>query len=124
MVDPVVPKRPLQRFGDVLLADHLGEDLRTVAAVQRERGFGALQRGRVSGRGGGRRRDVTSPGFGAGRYGKGLLGQRSLGLVEHREFLDARFGRRRVIAGPEQVRPVLAEEVQFRGLVLVAIVHG
>ncbi|GBQ03987.1 hypothetical protein SSP531S_54760 [Streptomyces spongiicola] len=36
MIDPVVPQRLLQRVGDMLLPDDLGEGLGTVAAVQRE----------------------------------------------------------------------------------------
>jgi len=38
VVHPVVRKRPLQWLGDVLLADHIGERVRAVAAVQGERG--------------------------------------------------------------------------------------
>ncbi|GAA1016265.1 hypothetical protein GCM10009564_51110 [Streptomyces thermogriseus] len=37
MVDPVVAQRLLQRDGDMLLPDDLGERLRAIAAVQRER---------------------------------------------------------------------------------------
>ncbi len=37
-IDPVVPQRLLQRVGDMLLPDDLGERrLRAIAAVQRER---------------------------------------------------------------------------------------
>lgn len=42
MVDPVVHQRPLQRLGDLLLADDLGEGLWAVAAIQRQRGLGPL----------------------------------------------------------------------------------
>ena len=38
VVDPVVGQRPLQRLGDVLLADHVGEDVGSVAPIERERG--------------------------------------------------------------------------------------
>ncbi len=38
VIDPVVPQRLLQRVGDVFLPDDLGERLRAVTAVQRERG--------------------------------------------------------------------------------------
>ena len=37
VVDPVVGQRPLQRLGDVLLADDVGERVRPVAPVQSER---------------------------------------------------------------------------------------
>lgn len=37
VIDPVVPQRLLQRVGDMLLPDDLGEGLRAIAAVQRER---------------------------------------------------------------------------------------
>src|SRR5690606_18059207 len=37
VIDPVVPQRLLQRVGDMLLPDDLGERLRAIAAVQRER---------------------------------------------------------------------------------------
>jgi len=37
VVDPVVAQRLLQRDGDMLLPDDLGERLRAIAAVQRER---------------------------------------------------------------------------------------
>src|SRR5690606_26796890 len=37
VIDPVVPQRLLQRAGDMLLPDDLGERLRAIAAVQRER---------------------------------------------------------------------------------------
>ncbi len=37
VVDPVVGQRPLQRLGDVLLADDVGEGVRPVAPVQSER---------------------------------------------------------------------------------------
>ena len=38
MIDPVVGQGTLQRLGDVLLADDLGKRVRSVAAVERERG--------------------------------------------------------------------------------------
>ncbi|GFH64508.1 hypothetical protein Sgou_52620 [Streptomyces gougerotii] len=37
MIDPVVPQRLLQRVGDMFLPDDLGERLRAITAVQRER---------------------------------------------------------------------------------------
>ena len=37
VVDPVVGQGPLQRLGDVLLPDHVGEGVRPVAAVEGER---------------------------------------------------------------------------------------
>ncbi len=44
VVDPVVHQRPLQRVGDVFLADHLREGVRTVAAVQGQWRIRALDR--------------------------------------------------------------------------------
>ena len=38
VVDPVVGQRPLQRLGDMLLADHVGEGVGPVAPVERQRG--------------------------------------------------------------------------------------
>lgn len=37
VIDPVVPQRLLQRVGDMFLPDDLGERLRAITAVQRER---------------------------------------------------------------------------------------
>ena len=42
MVDAIVVERPHQRHGDVVLADHLGKRVRTVAAVESQRRRGQL----------------------------------------------------------------------------------
>ncbi len=44
VVDPVVGQRPLQRLGDVGLADDVGEDVWAVAPVERKRGRGRFVR--------------------------------------------------------------------------------
>ena len=53
VVDPAVAQRLSQRFGDVLLADDLGEGRRAVLAVERQRSGGgrAAAAGRVLGGG-------------------------------------------------------------------------
>ncbi|MCF0088444.1 hypothetical protein B0E37_03515 [Streptomyces sp. MH192] len=77
VIDPVVPQRLLQRVGDVFLPDDLGERLRAVTAVQRERGhayevIGAhRQRTPSPGRPRTRRRPRCGPAGGRGRRTRG-----------------------------------------------------
>ena len=113
MVHPVVGQRPLQRLGDVLLADHVGEGVRTVAAVERERGVG--------------------PGDGLGRLAQGVHhlhqgGGDFLLRTPVRTHLDGGLSGRFLHVGcaAEEVGTVLLEELErlFVEQFVVAVVHG
>ena len=79
VIDPVVGQRPLQRFGDVLLADDVGEGVRTVAPVQRQRGVGTLHRDRIRQRARGWPPRPPSPRRTAGHRGRARRGRRRTG---------------------------------------------
>ena len=106
MVDPVVGQRPLQRLGDVLLADHVGEGVRSIAPVQRQRGFRTLHRRRI-----GRRVTAGFEGFEDG--------------VRGQVFRFWIGGGAEQVGAVHLVRCGFVEEAGlFRQLVLALVVHG
>ena len=91
MVHPVVDQCPLQRLGDVLLADHVGKGVGTVAAIQGQRSLGTAHGGRVGlgFAGGFERLDDRVGGKFFSVERNGWLSGRDVRLVEHAEQIGA-----------------------------------